>query len=190
MALFFDRLFFAIFPEAQAAERIEGVSLDLRNQYGLTRKPLAKERYHVSLHHVGDYPELPDAVVAAAERAAAGLVFPEFQITFDQVTSFQGQQSNRPVVLTNSRDIPKLMLFQKTLEVTLKLTGLYQSDKSRQFKPHLTLLYDDLEVTRDIDTIAWTVREFVLVHSLVNQSRYRLLKRFPLQAARSQGNTD
>ncbi len=185
MATHFDRLFFAIIPDEQAAEHIAAVSRYLRSQHRLTRKPMDKNRYHVSLHHAGDYPALPEEMVAVAERAAASVVFPVFQIAFDKIVSVKGKQSVRPVVLTCSRDNSKLMLFQKMLGVTLKLTCLRPWVTSWRFKPHLTLLYDDCEANRNIDTIEWTVREFVLVHSLVGQTQYRLLKRFPLQATQS-----
>ena len=65
------------------------------------------------------------------------------------------------------------------------LTSLRPWIKSWRFKPHLTLIYDDCEANRNIDSIEWTVREFVLVHSLVGKTQYRLLKRFPLQATQS-----
>lgn len=179
----FDRLFFAILPDEPAAERIEAFSHAFRSEHHLARKPLTKDRFHVSLHHAGDYEELPQDIVAIAERAAADVKFPAFEVAFDQIVSVNEQRQFRPIVLNQSRATPKLMLFQKMLEVTLKLTCLSQWAAPWRFKPHLTLFYDDIQVKRNIDTIAWTVREFVLVHSLVGQSQYRLLKRFPLQAA-------
>lgn len=47
--------------------------------------------------------------------------------------------------------------------------------------PHVTLLYDDRHVAEHaVDTIRWTVQEFVLVHSLVGQTLYIPLGRWPL----------
>ena len=49
------------------------------------------------------------------------------------------------------------------------------------YEPHLTLLYDDRCVAEQaIDIVSWTVREFVLVHSLHGQGRYVMLGRWPL----------
>jgi RNA 2',3'-cyclic 3'-phosphodiesterase len=48
-----------------------------------------------------------------------------------------------------------------------------------QYEPHVTLLYDDRCVAEQaVDTVRWTVREFVLVHSLHGQGRYVFLGRW------------
>jgi len=53
---------------------------------------------------------------------------------------------------------------------------------ARQSTPHLTLLYDARRVDEQpIDPIRWTVREFVLVHSLLGQTRYIPLGKWPLR---------
>ena len=50
-----------------------------------------------------------------------------------------------------------------------------------QVTPHVTLLYDDVLVEeRAVEPIRWTVREFVLVHSLLGQTRHVPLARWPL----------
>jgi 2'-5' RNA ligase len=50
-----------------------------------------------------------------------------------------------------------------------------------QCEPHVTLLYDNRCVAEEtVDTVPWTVREFVLVHSLHGQGRYVLLERWEL----------
>jgi 2'-5' RNA ligase len=53
--------------------------------------------------------------------------------------------------------------------------------RERAFVPHVTLLYDARNVTvQPVDPLGWTVREFVLVHSLLGQTRYRVLGRWTL----------
>ena len=42
-----DRLFFAVFPAAQAAARMARLALQLRDEHGLHGKPLQTERFHV-----------------------------------------------------------------------------------------------------------------------------------------------
>jgi RNA 2',3'-cyclic 3'-phosphodiesterase len=50
------------------------------------------------------------------------------------------------------------------------------------YTPHVTLLRDDhLVDEHPISPIAWWVREFVLVHSLLGRTQYKILARFPLQ---------
>jgi 2'-5' RNA ligase len=46
----------------------------------------------------------------------------------------------------------------------------------------MTLLYDDRSVAEQaVETIGWTAREFVLVHSLLGQTRHIPLGRWPLR---------
>ena len=53
---------------------------------------------------------------------------------------------------------------------------------SFRFVPHMTLLYDTRMVAeRPIEPMRLTVRDFALVHSLVGQSRYIELARWPLR---------
>ena len=49
------------------------------------------------------------------------------------------------------------------------------------FEPHVTLAYDTrLVPTEAVAPVAWTAREFVLVHSLLGQTRHIPLARWPL----------
>ena len=50
-----DRLFFALFPDAEAAMQIAGLARSLREEHGLHGQPLREDRLHVTLHHLGDY---------------------------------------------------------------------------------------------------------------------------------------
>ena len=86
-----DRLFFAIFPDAAAASRIAGLVQRLRSEHGLKGNPLGTERFHITLHHLGDYAGLPQGVVADAIRAAAIIAMPQFEVTFDRAVSFHGR---------------------------------------------------------------------------------------------------
>jgi len=50
------------------------------------------------------------------------------------------------------------------------------------FTPHVTLLYDGRVVTeRLVEPIRWTVREFVLVRSLLGKTRHIVIGRWPLR---------
>ena len=75
-----DRLFFAIFPDATAAARIAQLAQHLRDEHGLKGRPLATERFHITLHHLGDYVGLPQSVVAAAGDAAVAVAMPPFEV--------------------------------------------------------------------------------------------------------------
>lgn len=175
-----DRLFFAIFPSASAAERIASLARRLRSEQGLKGRPLATDRFHVTLHHLGDHAGLPQDIVARAQTAAAAVVAAPFEVAFDRAASFR-RPRNCPFVLRGAEGVVALTVFQQALGSKLKEAGLARWAEAG-FTPHLTLLYDDRCVDEQaIETIAWTAQEFVLVHSLIGQTRHVPLARWPLR---------
>jgi 2'-5' RNA ligase len=64
-----DRLFFALQPSATACAQITALGEALRETHGLHSKPIAPERLHITLHHLGDHAGVPADVVEAAGRA-------------------------------------------------------------------------------------------------------------------------
>jgi 2'-5' RNA ligase len=178
-----DRLFFAIFPDAAAAGRIAQLAHHLRGRHGLKGRPLETGRLHITLHHLGDYPELRQDIVAAAIKAAATVVAAPFEVALDRVLSFSTRQGNRPFVLRGSDGVVALTAFQRDLCAALDRVGLGGGRARAQYTPHVTLLYDDVLVAeRPVETLAWTVHEFVLVHSLLGQTVHVPLGQWPLSA--------
>ena len=94
-----DGLFFAIFPDAVAATRIAQLAHKLRSDYGLHGTLLRTDRFHVTLHHLGNYAGLPQGIVALASQAAAAVAMPPFNIGFNRVASFSSAPRNRPFVV-------------------------------------------------------------------------------------------
>jgi 2'-5' RNA ligase len=178
-----DRLFFAIFPDAAAAARIARLAQRLRSEHGLEASPLGTERFHITLHHLGDYAGLPQGVVADAIRAAATIAMPQFEVTFDRALSFHGRSGNRPLVLRGCDGLVTLEAFHGVLGAALYKAGLTGGRARSRYIPHVTLLYDDfLILERPIETVTWTVRDFVLVHSLLGRTVHLPLARWPLSA--------
>jgi RNA 2',3'-cyclic 3'-phosphodiesterase len=176
-----DRLFFAIFPDAPAAAGIAELAWRLRREHGLKADPLATERFHITLHHLDDYPGLPQRVVAEAIRAAATITMPPFEVAFDRAMSFHGRSGNRPFVLRGGDGLVALEAFHRVLIAALHKAGLAGGRAKSQYTPHVTLLYDGaLVVERPVETVIWTVREFVLVHSLLGRGLHVPLARWPL----------
>ncbi|WP_249470498.1 RNA 2',3'-cyclic phosphodiesterase [Luteimonas galliterrae] len=175
-----DRLFFAVFPDAEAAKRIAGIAQDLRSRLDLRGKPLRTDRFHVTLHHLGDHIGVPEHVVAKAGEAAARVRMAAFEVAFDSASSFSRQPRNRPFVLRGNEGVVSLCDLQGTLGTAMAAVGLNRHVE-RTFTPHITLLYDDSAVApQPIDRFAWTVREFMLVHSLLGRTEHRILARWPL----------
>lgn len=183
-----DNLFFAIVPDEDAAVRIARLAEHLRSKHDLDGRPLAMDRLHVSLYHLGTYEGLPTRLVAAASEAAATVAMPPFDISFDQAVSFSGRPPNRPFVLRTSESNTALTTFWQALAKTMDKAALGRWARST-FTPHLTLLYGDRAIAEQpIEAVGWTVYEFVLVHSVLGQSRYNRLGRWRLQSRRNERN--
>ncbi len=178
-----DRLFFAVFPDAAAAARIADLARELRELHGLRGKPLQADRFHVTLHHLGDYAGVPDDLVAKAGEAARRVDKAAFEVAFDSASSFSRQPRNRPFVLRGDTGVAELDDFQSALGTAMAAVGLNRLVE-RKFTAHVTLLYDDRAVApQPVERIAWPAREFVLVHSLLGRTEHRILGRWPLAAA-------
>ncbi len=178
-----DRLFFAIYPDpAIAQERIAPLATALRTAQRLHGKILRTERFHVTLHHLGDFAELPQQLVQAACAAAASLTWPCFDVAFDRAESFDNKRNrNNPFVLQGGEQgTAEVIAFQRALGEALRSRGLKPDGR---FTPHLTLLYDDKVVpAQPVEPpVRWTAQEVVLVHSLIGQSIHIPLGRWPLR---------
>ena len=176
-----DRLLFLIFPIVDAAAQITRLAWEKRGEHRLRGKPLAAERLHVTLHHLGDYDGLPRDRVAAAREAAEVIDTPPFDITLDRTESFSHGERNRPFVLFGSDGVAALTAFQRALGASMTRVGLGRWAKP-QFNPHVTMLYDDQNVEEQaVEPVSWTAREFVLVHSQLGETRHIVLGRWPLR---------
>lgn len=176
-----DRLFFALLPNAAAKVRIVRLTDRLREEHQLTGAAIATKRLRITLHHLGDYPALPDELVELARRAADSLATGPFPIEFDQVMSVRRQQAPFPVVLRTSQGAAALETFHWILGQALKRLGLDKLVES-SFTPHVTLLYDKLRVpTQAVESIGWEAKELVLVHSLVGGTQHKILGTWPLR---------
>jgi len=177
-----DRLLFLIYPDLDAAARMAGCVPDLRAEYGLQGKSVSLDRLHITLNHLGDHAGLPRDMVALACEAAGTLAISPFDVVFDRVASFGGKPGNLPFVLRGGDGLAQLLDFQQRLAVAMSKTGSRLGKWAESnFTPHVTLLYDRQSIAeRAIKPIRWTVREFVLVHSLQGQTRHVVLGRWPL----------
>jgi 2'-5' RNA ligase len=176
-----DRLFFAIQPDPRAAGRTEAIANALRDKCGLAGKPLTPKRLHVSLYHLGDYAGLPGDIIVKAGKAAAAVAEAPFGVAFDSALSFSRKRGKLPLVLGGGDSLMLLAGFHHALGEAMARNGLGRFVPSG-FTPHMTLLYDSRYVAaRQIEPVTWTVREFVLIHSLLGRTKYVPLARFPLR---------
>lgn len=177
-----DRLFFAVLPDAPTRARLAALAHALRDTLALQGRPRPTANLHVTLHFLGDHAGLPASLVDAARAAADAVALAPFQARFDRVASFGRHRREHPLVLLG--DAPEAdgwAHLHGRLSAALAAKGLLRSEPS--FTPHVTLLYDTRQVTpQAIAPLGWTVREFLLIHSVLGHGEYRLLGRWPLRA--------
>lgn len=173
-----DRLMFLLYPDAQTAEQIAREARRLKNALGLRGQPLLTDRFHITLHHLGDYVGLPNDMVAKGKMAGGALSAAPFEVVFDNAVSFANRPGNNPFTLQGGEGVAALIDFQKALG--LKMAGAaLKPDK--QFLPHITLLYDGQVVPEQaIEPIRWTVDRFVMVQSKLGQTQHIVLAEWAL----------
>ena len=168
-----DRLMFLLYPDPATAERIAREARRLKDTLNLRGAPLLTDRFHITLHHLGDYVGLPNDMVAKGRQAGAVLAASPFEVTFDHAVSFANRPGNNPFTLQGGEGVEDLVGFQKALGLKMAGAGL-KPDKN--FTPHITLLYDGQVVpAQAIEPIRWTVDRFVLVQSKLGQTQHIVL---------------
>jgi len=168
-----DRLMYLLYPDAATAERIAAEARRLRAALGLDGQPLPTDRFHVTLHHLGDYVGLPSDMVRKGRDAGAALAASRFEVVFDRAMSFANRPGNNPLTLRGGDGVQALIAFQARLGLEMARVGL-KPDKG--FVPHVTLLYDgQVAPDQPIDPIGWTVDRVVLVQSKLGQTRHVVL---------------
>jgi RNA 2',3'-cyclic 3'-phosphodiesterase len=174
-----SNLFLALFPDRYSATQLTHLAKSQRARHRLRGKPLAETRFHLSLHRLVHLDHvLKDLVrdVSVAAEGAAGAV-PPFEVKFDRVCSFRGSGA---FVLWSPGGNRALLEFRKTLGMALRSCGV-PCDPSK-FQPHVTLLYDDRAVVEEVvESVSWVVNEFVLVRSVVGETKYDFLERWKLR---------
>jgi 2'-5' RNA ligase len=169
-----DRLFWAALPDSETAAKVADFARRRRRELGLTGRPLDARHLHVTLCHVADaLGPPPSELVEIVSRRAANVVMPPFRVVFDRVMSFR----NGALVLRGGDGVIGLEILQQRLSDVLD----GRPRQARPFTPHVTLLRDSRRIDEHpVEPIGWTVREFVLVHSLLGQTTHRHLVRVPL----------
>jgi RNA 2',3'-cyclic 3'-phosphodiesterase len=167
-----DRLFLAVFPDAQHSAELEALAARQLATRRIGGKPVEGARLHVTLFHLGDYTDLPPGLAAQATEALSHLAAEPFTIRFDQIGSFSNRQSNGALVLTAGEGNDALYALHRQLALHLRAAGLAQHTRDA-FTPHMTLAYDKASVAFEpITSIAWPVQEVVLIHSLLGKTRH------------------
>lgn len=176
------RLFVGIFPDAEALDQIHERQAELSGRFGLRGKFRPRDILHVTMHHIGDYPELPERIIEAAAEACAAACKgrQSAEVTFDHAMSFGGRAGNLPFVLVQPNGNPWLMELHHRLITELARRKL-ASRGDFKFVPHVTMLYDRQSIPEQaVPPVAWQAHEVVLVLSHLGETRYDRLRCWPL----------
>lgn len=173
--------FFALSPDPEVRDQLSQVADDLRKNNGVDGSWIGRERYHLTLHHLGQFPDVRSDLVSRALTAASKIQARSFDIQLDQFLSFDSKTGKFPCVLGSVAESPELKNFWQLLKNNLFAVRLGEH-LSNNFKAHTTLLYsrqpvDELALANPIH---WRVRDFVLIESLVGKSEHIELGRWPL----------
>lgn len=173
-----NRLFVGVYPAEDGAAHTGDRAQELRNVFGLTGEPLQTDHFHTSLCHIGDFPGMPHQVVEAAKAAAREVRMPIFDVAFNRAMSFLRRKRPLPFVLLGDDGVVGLRVLHAEVCIAMRRGGFRVRP---DFTPHVTLLYDNRPVPEEaVETVRWTVRDFVVVHSLLGETRHEKLATFPL----------
>ena len=176
-----DRIFFAVLPDDETAARIHALAEKLKPANKFTGTLIRPEHLHITLFHLGDWNGLPQSIVDIAGKAAAEVIAAPFEIACARTESFRNSTGVYPFVLLPEQGATPLRAFHGALGAALKRSGLGGATQG-EFKPHVTLLRDGLRAKpAPVAPIAWTARDFVLVHSLLGKTTHIHLGRWPLR---------
>ena len=167
------RLFFALWPDAAAAEKLAALSRELAALTG--GRPVAAAKIHLTLAFLGD---LEDSALEPARRAVEGFGHPPLEVVLDQVGSFKGARVAWAGCEVPSRELVEL---QSGLESRLRQAGF--AFEERPYTPHVTLAR---KVSRAIGRkaagpIRWQARSFALVRSELGRGSYATLEEWVLR---------
>lgn len=174
------RLFFALFPGAAVRSEISRAAEHLKSEQRPRGSWIAPERYHVTLHFLGESSELRPDLLGHASKAAAKVRSPAFEIAFDSAASFHSPTP--PWVLRCPEPAAGIRQLWRALDIALTGEGM-RTESGASFTPHITVLRDADKALAPcaIKPIVWPVRDFVLIHSqLGRERRYTELGRWPL----------
>ena len=167
------RLFFAVWPDAEAAAALVAHARELAEACG--GRPVTAAMLHLTLAFLGevDADRMTDLVGCAGFRAR------QFRLELDRVGAFRRA---RVAWAGPSTPPPGLFALQEKLAARLGAGGFALEE--REFNPHLTLvrrIERNLPVA-SIAPVAWNADALTLVRSETGTGRYTIVERWPLGA--------
>jgi 2'-5' RNA ligase len=140
---------------------------------------IGPDRLHVTLAPVfAPGRSLPDTL-ARAKAMAAEIQWESLPVCFEWSEGFRLRRNRHPFVLRGDQGVRPLTELRQQIRAQMMRAGF---PVERNFTPHVTLLWANRPVEANpIAPIHWTVRDFVLVLSVVGEARHIHVGRWPLQ---------
>jgi RNA 2',3'-cyclic 3'-phosphodiesterase len=172
-------LFFGLLPPPETARSARSFSEDLVRS-GKAKGALRPARVlHLSLLVIDkEVAEPPPAraITALCERAGSVSQRP-FSVSLNRVEAWGRPGRSGPVVALGDDGVIGVETLHRNLAAALGLPSW------PDFNPHMTLLYGaGPSAPLRFPPMSWSVRDFALIHSFVGESRYEVVRRFPLWA--------
>jgi len=165
-------LFFAVVPSEEERARIGDLIASLR----IGGVPMRLDRLHITTLSLVLDDGLPDGLAQEAAEIAASIRMPSFRVIFDRLVG-----GNRSALLLPSEPLVALRMFRERLGFALMRAGI--AFRQGGFSPHVTLLYGGQPMPeQEIEPISWLVEDFVLIDSLIGETRHVEVGRWQLRS--------
>lgn len=171
------RFHFAFRPDDAASDAAMKILSDLRQRLGASGAAVKRENLHVSLFPLWEGERMPPDLVEVALGLVQAIDGQPFEFKFDTLMSSSQDHGGHSVMLVSTHDPFELYSLQR--KFVSRFEGMVRAGS---LTPHMALLYADSFVERQrVEPVRWRAREFLLIHSLVDQGRQEILGRWPLR---------
>jgi 2'-5' RNA ligase len=166
-------------PDEETAARIVYRADQLATYLGFRGRLVRPELLHFTLHPIGLYSKVPQSIVDTIGECGNTVRMRRFTVSLNMVKNFHRKSGIPLIVLCGDDGVFGLRRLHDTLDDALaKRIG---SVRSLPFEPHMTLSYKAMRIPdMPIEPITFTIREFMLVNSVIGQGRHVVLLRWLL----------
>ena len=168
-----ERLFFAVWPDADAAARLGALAGEIA--IAADGKPVPEAKVHLTVAFLG---AVDENRAALAREAGAAIRSAAFDLVLDRVGSFRGAR----VAWAGCEAIPpKLARLHAALAQELRGRGFELEE--RDFTPHVTLARKIRRAValRATEAIAWRADALTLVRTEAGSGGYKVVERWNLE---------
>lgn len=171
-------LFFGLMPDERSLNQMTREVERLRVGSELGGRWVKPARFHLTLHYLGAFSELPAELVSRACRGASQVKMSGFELALDRAGHF-GQGVGW--LGSTQADAPLLQLWESLRSALMREHVRIQGHAA--FKPHVTVLRDARRglPAGPIEPIVWPIRDFALIDSQLGaRNEYVVVQRWSL----------